>query len=333
MEWHYVFQIRAKNLFGNSAYSVNASGTPLGTQVNPTFGPSTSTVDGFTVNVTNYDASYTYGVPQFTVGSGTISVGTATGSNLPITVTGMSPGSLATFSIGNEKTGFSSGTGLASGSALNAAKVPVVGNIVALTGGFTAAVTNYDSAYQWNVSSTVGTAVINTQGGITVSGVNPSTAVELTVSTTRVGYAPGSTKTTVTTLALLKVFYNGTRSTGGAAPTDANSYASNASAVVLANPASGGLTLNGYDFSGWSLNSDESGQLLQPSASLQLGLVNVTLYAKWTLKPYTVTYNANGATGGSVPLDSNTYTMGGLVPISGNTGTLVRTGYSFIGWG
>jgi hypothetical protein len=115
-----------------------------------------------------------------------------------------------------------------------------------LTGGFTAAVTNYDSAYQWNVSSTVGTAVINTQGGITVSGVNPSTAVELTVSTTRVGYAPGSTKTTVTTLALLKVFYNGTRSTGGAAPTDANSYASNASAVVLANPASGGLTLNGY---------------------------------------------------------------------------------------
>jgi uncharacterized repeat protein (TIGR02543 family) len=330
---NYVFQIRAKNLFGNSAYSVNASGTPLGTQVNPTFGPSTSTVDGFTVNITNYDATYTYGVPQFTVGSGTISVGTATGSNLLITVTGMSPGSLATFSIGNQKTGFSSGTGLASGSALNAAKVPVIGSTVALTSGFTAAVTNYDSAYQWFVSSTVGTAVINTQGGITVSGVNPSTAVELTVSTTRVGYAPGSTKVTVTTLALLKVFYSGTRSTGGAAPTDANSYASNASAVVLANPATGGLTLNGYDFSGWSLNSDESGQLLQPSASLQLGLVDITLYAKWTLKPYTVTYNANGATGGSAPLDSNTYTMGGSVPISGNTGTLVRTGYSFIGWG
>jgi uncharacterized repeat protein (TIGR02543 family) len=329
----YVFQIRAKNLFGNSAYSANASGTPLGAQTNPTFGPSTSTADGFTVNVTNYDATYTYGVPQFTIGSGNISVGTATGSNLPITVTGMSPGAVATFSISNEKSGFSSGTGLASGSALNSAKVPVVGSIVRLTGGFTASVTNYDSAYQWNVSSTVGTAVINTQGGITVSGVNPSTAVELTVSTTRVGYAPGSTKTTVTTLALLKVFYNGTRSTGGAAPSDANSYASNASAIVLANPASGGLTLNGYYLAGWSLNSDETGQIYQPGASLALGLVNVTLYAKWTLTQYTVTYNANGATGGSVPVDSNTYTMNGSVPILGNTGTLMRTGYSFIGWG
>ena len=329
----YVFQIRAKNLFGNSAYSANASGTPLGAQTNPTFGPSTSTADGFTVNVTNYDATYTYSVPQFTVGSGTITVGTATGSNLPITVSGMSPGSVATFSIGNQKTGFSSGTGLASGSALNAAKVPVVGSIVTLTSGFTASVTNYDSAYQWNVTSTVGTAVINTQGGITVSGVNPSTAVELTVSTTRVGYAPGSSKTTVTTLALLKVFYNGTRSTGGAAPTDANSYASNASAVVLANPASGGLTLNGYYLAGWSLNSDETGQIYQPGASLALGLVNVTLYAKWSLTPYTVSYNANGATGGSVPVDSNSYTMDGSVPILGNTGTLVRTGYSFIGWG
>jgi uncharacterized repeat protein (TIGR02543 family) len=329
----YKFQIRAKNLMGESDYSTDAIATPLGDRNNPQFGPTTSTAVGFTVNIINYDATYTYSVPQVTQGSGTVSVGTAIGNTLPITVIGMSPGSVATISIGNQKSGFTSGSGLTSGSALNAAKVPVIGNIVTLTGGFTAVVTNYDSTYLWSVSSTLGTAVINTQGGITVSGVNPSTAVELTVSTTRVGYAPGSSKTTVTTLALLRVFYNGTRSTGGAAPTDANSYASNASAVVLANPATGGLTLNGYDFSGWSLNSDESGQLLQPSASLQLGLVNVTLYAKWTLKPYTVTYNANGATGGSVPLDSNTYTMGGSVPILGNTGTLVRTGYSFIGWG
>ena len=329
----YIFQIRAKNLFGQSVYSANATGIPLGTQVNPLFGPSTSTADGFTVNVTNYDATYTYGVPQFTVGSGTITVGTASGSNLPITVTGMSPGSLATFSIGNQKTGFSSGTGLASGSALNAAKVPVIGNIVRLTGGFTAAVTNYDAAYSWSVLASVGTAVINAQGGITVTGVAPSTAIDLTVSTTRIGFAPGATISTVTTLALLRVFYDGTRSTGGAVPTDANTYASNSSAIVLANPASGGLTFNGYDFAGWSLNSNETGQIYQSGSSLALGLVNVTLYAKWTLTPYSVSYNANGATSGSVPLNSNTYTMGGSVPIAGNTGTLVRTGYSFIGWG
>jgi uncharacterized repeat protein (TIGR02543 family) len=329
----YIFQIRAKNLFGASTYSANASATPLGTQVNPTFGPSTSTAAGFTVNVINYDATYTYSVPQFTAGSGTITVGTPTGNILPITVTGMTPGSVATISIDNQKTGFAGGTGVASGSALNAAKVPVIGNIVTLTGGFTAAVTNYDSAFTWNVSSSLGTATINTQGGISVSGVAPSTSVQLTVNATRATYAAGSTQTTVTTLALLQVIYNGTRATGGAVPTDSNSYASNSSATVLANPASGGLTLNGYYLSGWSLNADESGQSYQPNASIQLGLVNITLYAKWTLTQYTVTYYANGATGGAVPVDSNTYTMGGSVPISANTGNLTRTGYSFIGWG
>jgi hypothetical protein len=329
----YIFQIRAKNLFGESVYSANATATPLGTQINPTFGPSTSTADGFTVNLINYDASYTYSVPQFTSGSGTITVGTVTGSIMPITVSGMSPGAIATISINNQKTGFASGNGVVSGSALNAARVPVIGNIVTLTGGFTAAVTNYDSAFTWGVSSSTGTAIINTQGGITVSGVAPSTAVQLTVNATRTTYAPGSTQTTVTTLALLRVFYNGTRSTGGAVPTDANSYASNGSATVLANPASGGLTLNGYDFTGWSLNADESGQTYQPNATLQLGLTNITLYAKWTLTQYTVTYYSNGATSGTAPIDSSTYTMGGSVPISGNTGTLARAGYSFIGWG
>ena len=329
----YIFQIRAKNLFGESVYSANETATPLGTQINPTFGPSTSTADGFTVNLINYDASYTYSVPQFTSGSGTITVGTVTGSIMPITVSGMSPGAIATISINNQKTGFASGNGVVSGSALNAARVPVIGNIVTLTSGFTAAVTNYDSAFTWNVSSSLGTATINTQGGITVSGVSPSTSVILTVNATRTTYAAGSTQTTVTTLALLRVTYSGTRATGGSVPSDSNSYASNASATVLANPASGGLTLNGYNLSGWSLNADESGQSYQPNASIQLGLVNVTLFAKWTLTQYTVTYYANGATGGAVPVDSNTYTMGGSVPISANTGNLTRTGYSFIGWG
>jgi uncharacterized repeat protein (TIGR02543 family) len=329
----YTFEIRAKNLFGASVYSVSALGTPLGTQVNPTFGPSTSTAVGFTVNVINYDPTYTYSVPQVTAGSGTVTVGVAVGNILPITVTGMSPGSVATISIDNQKSNFSSGNGVASGSALNAAKVAIIGNIVTLTGGFTATVTNYDSAYQWSVLSSLGTATINTQGGITVSGVAPSTAVELTVNATRATYAPGSAQVTVTTLALLRVIYNGTRATGGSIPTDATTYASNASATLLANPASGGLTLDGYYFSGWSLNADESGQIYQPNSTLQLGLVNVTLYAKWTLTQYTVTYYSNNATGGAVPIDSNTYTMGGSVPISANTGNLTRTGYSFIGWG
>ena len=47
---------------------------------------------------------------------------------------------------------------------------------------------------------------------------------------------------------------------------------------------------------------------------------------------FTVTYNGNGNTGGSVPIDSNSYARGTTIKIFGNTGNLARTGYSFAGW-
>jgi uncharacterized repeat protein (TIGR02543 family) len=47
---------------------------------------------------------------------------------------------------------------------------------------------------------------------------------------------------------------------------------------------------------------------------------------------FTVTYNGNDATGGSVPIDGNIYNSGAVVTVQGNTGHLLRTGYAFAGW-
>ncbi len=47
---------------------------------------------------------------------------------------------------------------------------------------------------------------------------------------------------------------------------------------------------------------------------------------------YAVIYDGNGNTGGSVPIDSNIYNQGQTVTVLGNTGNLVNTGYSFVGW-
>ena len=59
---------------------------------------------------------------------------------------------------------------------------------------------------------------------------------------------------------------------------------------------------------------------------------NKTLYAQWGSPPLlTVTYDANGATGGSVPAAPTTYPTGVQVPILGQ-GSLTRPGYSFLGW-
>lgn len=46
----------------------------------------------------------------------------------------------------------------------------------------------------------------------------------------------------------------------------------------------------------------------------------------------TVTYDANGATGGTVPVDNTTYNLGDEVTVKANTGELVKEGYVFAGW-
>lgn len=48
---------------------------------------------------------------------------------------------------------------------------------------------------------------------------------------------------------------------------------------------------------------------------------------------YTVTYAGNGSTGGTVPVDdSSPYAAGDTVTVMANTGTLVKSGYTFAGW-
>ncbi len=49
-------------------------------------------------------------------------------------------------------------------------------------------------------------------------------------------------------------------------------------------------------------------------------------------KVFTVTYNGNSSTSGTVPTDATYYTSGSTVTVKGNTGSLVRTGHTFGGW-
>jgi uncharacterized repeat protein (TIGR02543 family) len=60
---------------------------------------------------------------------------------------------------------------------------------------------------------------------------------------------------------------------------------------------------------------------------------NKTLYAQWVpnTSPNLVTYDANGATGGSVPAPPTNYPDGVQVSILGQN-TLTRAGFTFLGW-
>ena len=80
----------------------------------PTFAASTETADGFNVQVTNYDANYTWSVSAT---AGTVAV---SGAGL-ITVTGLSAGASSTVTVQTTRTRYTAGSSTVASSALNPA--------------------------------------------------------------------------------------------------------------------------------------------------------------------------------------------------------------------
>jgi uncharacterized repeat protein (TIGR02543 family) len=129
------------------------------------------------------------------------------------------------------------------------------------------------------------------------------------------------------------ITYEGNTSTGGTVPIDAGNYIQGASVTVLAN--AGSLVKTGYSFAGWNTAANGTGTsyAASGSATFAMGAANVTLYAQWTLIPtYTVTYDGNTSTGGTVPTDANNYVQGATVTVLANSGNLEKTGYTLAGW-
>lgn len=102
---------------------------------------------------------------------------------------------------------------------------------------------------------------------------------------------------------------------------------------------SNSFSRTGYTFTGWSENNDGSGTNYSDGDSVTLNNA-LTLYAKWEPVDYTLTYHPNieisgieyPATAGLVPVNSNSYNIGESAPVAANSGSLERTGYTFLGW-
>jgi len=94
-------------------------------------------------------------------------------------------------------------------------------------------------------------------------------------------------------------------------------------------PTQGDLSRTGYSFAGWNDKADGSGASYMPGQRLVF-ITSWTLYAKWTPLPtLTISFNANGGTGttpASLTTTSDAYVV---LPTQGS---LVRTGYTFVGW-
>ena len=151
-------------------------------------------------------------------------------------------------------------------------------------------------------------------------------------------------------LSVYTVVYDGNGNTGGAVPVDtagdavvgSNSYYDGSQVIVL---GPGDLVRVGYSFKGWAVSQvDADAGVVTYLYDLDLGVFSpadftitddVVLYAVWVENEvpifHIVSYHGNGNTGGVAPVDYVWYFTGDTVTVL-NQGSLVKTGYAFLGW-
>ncbi len=113
---------------------------------------------------------------------------------------------------------------------------------------------------------------------------------------------------------------------------DPNGGSGTMSAQMIGEGQSPSLTSNsftraGYTFAGWNTAANGSGTSYANGASYTMGASSVTLYAKWTVNSYTVTFDGQS---GSTPTPSSLSATYGST--YGTLATTSRAGYTFDGW-
>ncbi len=166
----------------------------VGAALTPTFGSTTATADGFTVQISNYSALYTWAGAATANGSVVVS-----GTGL-ITVSGVAAGTSSTATITTTRTGYAGGTAtVTQTSVVGAALTPTFGTQTAAPGGFQVQISNYSALYTWGGTATAsGSVAVSGTGLVTVMGVAYRTSSTATITTTRTGYTGGTATVTRT---------------------------------------------------------------------------------------------------------------------------------------
>ena len=168
---------------------------PDGQALNPLFDAPVQTADGFTVNMTNYDPTFTF---TYQTSVGVWESGTATGAVLPLRIKGLNPGLSSTLSVATEKSGSPDGKAtLTASSRLGGALTPAFGPRTVTATGFIFEIINYSASFTFTASATAGTVVINAET-VTVSGLTAGQSSTVTVTSAKTGYSTGTRAVTET---------------------------------------------------------------------------------------------------------------------------------------
>lgn len=101
----------------------------------------------------------------------------------------------------------------------------------------------------------------------------------------------------------------------------------------------GTMAREGHDFVAWNTESDGSGTTYDPDVTFDFTMPDhdVTLYAIWSIREVTLTYDRNTATLGTIPMVPQTYDWGTTVTVYNNVGNLRLFGdghenFQYGGW-
>ena len=152
------------------------------------------------------------------------------------------------------------------------------------------------STYEWDIASATSTDIINVQRN-----TSPSGSLTLGNMTIKVNDAGVTTPILATDQLTVFTYQTGVTRSLGTVTIDTSALGAGwGGTPSLVDNGTGTIYITGLTFSGGAT--------------------------------YTVTYDDNDSTSGTVPVDANTYATGAPVTVLGNTGGLVKTGFVFTGW-
>ena len=166
---------------GETDASASLAGAALAAGVVPAWGAPVATVDGFTVELSNFDPDRDYVV---TVAP----AGTVVMSGATVTVTGLGVGEEATVTILSRKDGEADVSTDIPGRAIALGTVPMLSAPKATQNGFTFSIVNYDAAVTYVLTPSGGAVASRSGATVTVRGLAPLGGSTVKVDATRSGY-------------------------------------------------------------------------------------------------------------------------------------------------
>jgi hypothetical protein len=323
----YSTTITAFNSSGSAVFTASTT-TSLGAALTPSLGAATGTADGFTFNITNYDAAYTWGKSTT---SGTVTFGTPSGSTYPVTVTGLAAGASATVTITTTRTNYNGGTADRAGTANTGAAYNSTFTATTSTAdGFTGQITNYSASFTYSIATSAGSVsftgspnIANATYNFTVTGLSSGQSATVTVTTTRSGYANGSGTSSGSAIAQVTPTVSTiTASTTGRSGTSPNFVFANPKATfnfTFTNTVSCTINLdNSVDGITWTLgvanNLSVSGNAISLSTNLPAGTTSTS--GNYYYRARVIGYSQASQSGNSTGIKTSSSVRNTTTPVN-----------------